>query len=283
MSTQSKTLILIDTSYTSFYRFFATLKWMSMSQPDEYKEHKANKKYDWSQNKIFIEKYEKMYLESIVKLVKKKTMKNSKIIFCMDSTRSTLWRTEIDSKYKGERADLSLKTDFKPTFNYTYNEIIPKILKENDNISAMKVDKCEADDIIAVITMEEKKKNPNREIIIVSGDNDFLQLGRPNVKFINYKTKKYVEYTEEEAKLLLHEKILLGDKSDNIESILSNNKVLSASKRKELLTDINKFNDYAKDNKKLQDAYTYNKKMIDFNFIPKKYYDKMSEEYYLIK
>jgi 5'-3' exonuclease len=255
---------------------------MSMSHPDEYKEHKANKKYDWSQNKIFIEKYEKMYLESIVKLVKKKTMKNSKIIFCMDSTRSTLWRNEIDSKYKGERADLSLKTDFKPTFKYTYNEIIPRILKENDNISALKVDKCEADDIIAVITMEEKK-NPNREIIIVSGDNDFLQLGRLNVKFINYKTKKYVEYTEAEAKILLHEKILLGDKSDNIESILPNNKVLSASKRKELLTDINKFNDYAKDNIKLQNVYMHNKKMIDFNFIPKKYYDKMSEEYYLIK
>lgn len=281
MSTQSKTLILIDTSYTSFYRFFATLKWMSMSQPDEYKEHKTNKKYDWSQNKTFIEKYEKMYLESIEKLVKKKIMKNSNIIFCMDSSRNTLWRTEIDSKYKGDRADLSLKTDFKPTFQYTYDEIIPKILEKNNNIRALKVDKCEADDIIAVITMEEKKKNPNREIIIVSGDNDFLQLGRPNVRFINYKIKKFVEYTEEEAKLLLHEKILLGDKSDNIESILPNDKkVLTASKKKELLTNISKFNEYVKDNKKLLDAYTYNKKMIDFNYIPKKYYDKMSEEYY---
>jgi 5'-3' exonuclease len=254
---------------------------MSMSQPDEYKEHKTNKKYDWSQNKTFIEKYEKMYLESIEKLVKKKIMKNSNIIFCMDSSRNTLWRTEIDSKYKGDRADLSLKTDFKPTFNYTYDEIIPKILEKNDNINALKVDKCEADDIIAVITMEEKKKNPNRDIIIVSGDNDFLQLGRSNVRFINYKIKKFVEYTEEEAKLLLHEKILLGDKSDNIESILPNDKkVLTASKKKELLTNISKFNEYVKDNKKLLDAYTYNKKMIDFNYIPKKYYDKMSEEYY---
>jgi hypothetical protein len=63
----SKQLILIDTSYTSFYRFFATLRWMSLSDPDEYKKYKDDKTYDWSQNTVFIDKYKKMYLESIIK------------------------------------------------------------------------------------------------------------------------------------------------------------------------------------------------------------------------
>ena len=31
-------LILIDTSYTSFYRFFATIRWYSLSNPEEFKE-----------------------------------------------------------------------------------------------------------------------------------------------------------------------------------------------------------------------------------------------------
>ena len=49
-------LILVDASYTSFYRFFATLRWFSFSNKDEYKKYKDDPKYDWSQNKIFIEK-----------------------------------------------------------------------------------------------------------------------------------------------------------------------------------------------------------------------------------
>ena len=53
-------LILVDASYTSFYRFFATLRWFSMNQPDFFKEKKSDVKYDWSENQIFIEKYEKV-------------------------------------------------------------------------------------------------------------------------------------------------------------------------------------------------------------------------------
>ena len=61
--------ILVDASYTSFYRFFATLRWMSMANKEIYKEYKDDCNYDWSQNKIFFEKYKKMYLESIKSLV----------------------------------------------------------------------------------------------------------------------------------------------------------------------------------------------------------------------
>jgi hypothetical protein len=66
------TLILVDTSYTSFYRFFATLRWLSMNDPDLYKEKKSDTTYDWSKNEKFMEKYEKMYMKSIVDLVGKK-------------------------------------------------------------------------------------------------------------------------------------------------------------------------------------------------------------------
>jgi hypothetical protein len=130
----SEHIILIDTSYTSFYRFFATLRWMSLAEPDEYKNYKNNNTYDWSQNVIFMDKYKKMYLESIIKLVNKKCFNNSKIIFCMDSARETLWRNEIHTNYKSDRIDLSLKNDFKPVFNYTYDTLIPTIIKNYSHI-----------------------------------------------------------------------------------------------------------------------------------------------------
>jgi 5'-3' exonuclease len=99
----------------------------------------------------------------------------------MDSPKSDLWRTELKQCYKGDRADLSKKNNFKPTFEYTYNTMIPKFIKNNNNIHSLRLNKIEADDIIAIITMY--LKNKNQEIYIVSGDEDFLQLGRENVTF----------------------------------------------------------------------------------------------------
>jgi len=54
----NKPLILIDTSYTSFYRFFATIRWFSFAFPEEFKELKSDNKYDWSKNEIFINDFE---------------------------------------------------------------------------------------------------------------------------------------------------------------------------------------------------------------------------------
>ena len=151
MTLPNKSLILIDTSYTSFYRFFATIRWFSFAYPEEYKILKLDNKYDWSQNDIFIQKYEKMYLESIIKLVKKKIFDNSDIIFCMDTPKEKLWRMEIQDNYKSGRCDLSLKHNFKTTFDYTYNVMIPKIIEQNKNSHKLRIDEVEADDIIACI------------------------------------------------------------------------------------------------------------------------------------
>ena len=67
-------IILIDTSYTIFYRFHATIKWFSHAYNEEYKNIKNISNYNWYDNKLFIEKYEKMFLESIIKLIKKKNI-----------------------------------------------------------------------------------------------------------------------------------------------------------------------------------------------------------------
>jgi 5'-3' exonuclease len=85
----------------------------------------------------------------------------------------------------------------------------------------------------------------------MSGDKDFYQLGRNNVHFINYKTKKPVLFTKEEAQYELHKKILLGDKSDCISSIFPNR--FSSKIKKELLSSIEIFNEFIKnpDNKEI--------------------------------
>ena len=268
----SKPLILVDTSYTSFYRFFATIRWYSFAFAEEFKDLKTNNKYDWSKNQVFMEKYEKMYLESIIKLIKKKVFDNSNIIFCMDSPKESLWRTQLQCDYKGDRADLSLKHNFKPVFEYTYSTMIPNFITNNNNIYSLRVEKMEADDLIAIITMHLKEQS----IYLVSGDEDFLQLGRDNLTFINYKVKKPFKLTEEEAIKALRIKFILGDSSDCIPSIFPKG---VRSKKKDILESDEKLEEYLNSNPDARKQFEFNKKMIDFKNIPKALVTKVLSQY----
>ena len=65
---KSNNIILVDSSYTSFYRFFATRTWYSMAHKEDFKELQKVVKdlgkdfanYNWIENEVFMEKYEKM-------------------------------------------------------------------------------------------------------------------------------------------------------------------------------------------------------------------------------
>jgi 5'-3' exonuclease len=271
-------VILIDTSYTSFHRFFATLKWMSMVNPELYKENFNNPEYNWIDNKEFMEKYEKMYLTKIEKTVGKKVFNKALIIFCMDTPKEQVWRTtDLKCDYKAERLDLSLKNNFKPVFKYTYNHLIPNTLKEHNNIYKIRLDKLEADDIIGLVAKYIEEKYETKNVFIMSGDQDFYQLGRKNVSFINYKTKKPIIFNKDEAKLELHKKILLGDKSDCIPSIFPSKFPIKL--KKDLVESIETFNNFIKENKDIEDKYNQNIKLINFDYIPVNYKNLVINEF----
>ena len=86
-------LILVDSSFTSFYRFFATMRWYQLAHKDEFKKVKNDNKYDWLTNDVFREKYKKMYLQSIETVLK--NMDDCILIFCMDAPQNTLWRHKL--------------------------------------------------------------------------------------------------------------------------------------------------------------------------------------------
>lgn len=276
----NKNLILIDTSYTLFHRYFATLRWLSLAHSEIYKEHINDVEYNWIENNIFSEKYEKLYIEGIIKLVGKKVYKNCNIVFCMDTPKEQVWRTELKCDYKEDRFDMSQKTNLLPTFKYTYNTIIPNLLKNNNNMFKIRLNKLEADDIIATICNHLQIK-PEQKIYLVSGDEDFKQLGRPNLFFINFKTKKPLELNPNDAKIILHKKILLGDKSDCIKSIFPPK--FSTKTKKLIVESIEEFNNFIKTNKDIETRYNENAKLIDFNFIPKTYVDLIISEFTKIK
>lgn len=271
-------IILVDSSYTSFYRFFATKVWYGLAHKEEYKEikNKGEQSYDWLSNEIFMEKYEKMYLESINKLVGKKIFNDSLILFARDPPQETIWRNSEIENYKGGRQDLTIKNNFIPIFKHTYNKLIPTWVKNNENIIEIKEEKIEADDIIAISTIftNSNPKFKYDKIIVVSGDEDFLQLGNENVYFAQYKKKKLFQLTKTEAAQKLHEKIVSGDSSDNIPPIFKGKRIPKDDKRK-YIDEKKELEKYLENNIDIQKLYKRNEKIIDFNFIPKKYRTKL--------
>lgn len=261
-----KNLILVDTSYTSFYRYFATVKWISYSDKKLYAEKTQIKNYDWGENLKFIEKYNKMYLESISKLVGKNVFANSEIIFCMDSPQETLWRNQLDDNYKGSRVDLALKHNFKNVFKNTYQKLIPSLVSNNKNIHSIRIPQLEADDIIGTITKYYEKKYPKINVYVVSNDTDFLQLGRANLFICNYKQKKVISMNKNQATIMLNYKIINGDKSDNIDPIYPR---LKTSVKEELAKNNAKLKQFLISNTEAKLKYKLNKKLIDFNEIPR--------------
>lgn len=271
-------IILVDTSYTAFYRFFATMRWYSMAFKEENKTIKEIPNYNWFENKDFMDKYEKMFLSGIEKMVKKKVFKKCIIVFCRDSPKKKLWRTEITDDYKGDRLDLSIKNNFKPVFKYTYETMIPKLVKDNEHIYEIIMPELEADDLIALSCRYIREKLKDKTIYLVSGDEDFLQLGDDDLYFVNYKKKKMFQLTKEEAKEKLRLKLICGDKSDNIKCIYSKEDKLGNKKKKEIKESKEKLEEFLKSNKKAKSNFEHNKKMIDFNSIPKKYHKKVFSE-----
>ena len=263
-------IILVDSSYTTFHRFFATLRWFSLAHMEIYKLHKDDPSFDWSLEPAFIDKYKKMYLESIIKLVSQKVFDTSIIIFCLDSPQSTLWRKELFTCYKGERVDLSLKTNFKPTFKITYDNIIPNLVKDFPLIHSIKRERMEADDIIALAVRYIKHKKPSFSIYLISGDNDFLQLGYDKLYFADYKKKDIFQLTKEEAREKLQEKILNGDCSDNIPSIFSVSPTSNRIK-KIIRSDKMELVKYLNNNILAKKQYLLNKSLISFKYIPKEF------------
>lgn len=269
-----KNIILVDTSYTNFHRFYATLRWYSFANKEEYKNIKDNSKYDFTNDKIFIEKYEKMYIESLKKLVGNKVFKDSVIIYCQDSPKKSIWRNELIKCYKGNREDHSKKINIVPVFRYTYRNIIPRLVKENKNIHEILIDKIEGDDVIAVCSKYIRKKYPNKLVYVVSGDKDFYQLGYPNLYFADYKKKEILNLTRNQAKEELRKKIINGDCSDNIKSILHNIKI-SKKDKNILLNDKKEMIKYLNENKKVRKRYVLNRKLISFKYIPFNYQKKV--------
>lgn len=206
-----KPVLLIDTSYYIFYRYFAVYNWYKMA------EKKVIDVPHVLSNTQFMTKFDKLFEDNLEKLRKPHNVAYTNIVFVKDCMRDHIWRYKHFASYKKSREE-RLETFNGDIFKYCYNTLIPR-LQEKMGIQTCDHNCSEADDIIAVFTRHIRKERESCNIVIVTNDNDYLQLIQDRVTIVNMKNvnlKERLQYTPE---LYLRIKIIMGDKSDNIPSI----------------------------------------------------------------
>jgi len=269
----SPTFILLDGSYFNFYRYFSQLNWWKNAYPDEPLDNPI-------ENEKFVEKYRKTFVERLQEIQKKlKIPKDSKpiLIVGQDCKRENIWRTELCKNhelfvgdYKGGRKN-NVEDGFKggPLFKLAYDE---ELFQKGGVKAILKHPHLEADDCIAISCKIILQKYPGAHIYIVTSDKDYLQLAEERVEIYDLSFKKLTEQKtcsgDPECDLFC--KIVMGDPSDNIKSVL---------KKCGPKTALKCFNDreYFEERLKKENAYELyelNKRLVDFNKIPQHLVDE---------
>jgi 5'-3' exonuclease len=276
MTTEAvKTFIFIDGSYFCFYRYYSIMRWWKSAHADE------PPLTDPFLNSVFVEKFKKTFVQNIARLskdLKVETGSNDTIMIVgKDCKRENIWRNEFYDKYKANRATSAIAVAAcvfmgGPFFKMAYED---KLFEEGGVKHTLYHPKLEADDCIAISVKLLSKKHPTSKIFIISSDKDYLQLASQNIKIVNLKGQNIAELKSSngDAGLDLFCKIVMGDKSDNIPSVLAKCGPKTALKyyhdRACFDEKMKKENAYEKWNK--------NQLIIDFNYIPQYLIDEFTQ------
>jgi 5'-3' exonuclease len=220
-----------------------------------------------------------MILNTIRTYVKKfKESHGPVVVIACDN--KNYWRRDIFPYYKASRkkAREASGHDWNTIF-----ECLNKIrqeLRDHSPYKVVTVDTCEADDIIATLTM---KYSATQKIMILSSDKDFAQLQRyPNVEQFSPILKKYIK--EPLPLLQLKQLIIRGDKGDGIPNILSADDVFVTGSRQKPITEVKIIGWMNQDPKEFCNEdmfrnFTRNEILIDLTKIPEKLTEQILHTY----
>ena len=197
------------------------------------------------------------------------------LVLAVDASNN--WRKTAFPQYKASRK----KTQKESTFDWGEAfRILNKIreeIAENFPYTVVRVDGCEADDVIG--TLVTRNPDPNRDydpekIMIVSSDRDFLQLQK--YKFVRqFSPLLKKELSVDNPRVWLQTHIIKGDKGDGVPNILSDDNVFVEGFRQTPITQkkIDSIIEDLEEGELLYAAswyrnYCRNKKLIDLSETP---------------
>ena len=190
------------------------------------------------------------------------------LVLCYDDKHC--WRKDYFPYYKQNRK--KARSESSLDWNELF-DILTKIqneLEENFPYKVLKIDGAEADDIIAILS-NKISSTPNlyEEILIISGDKDFIQLHQSdNVKQYSPTLKKFV--VDENPEQYKFEHIIRGDKGDGVPNVLSQDTVFVEDLRQRPITKkkLIEWKENGIPEGEIKRNYQRNKTLIDFDSIP---------------
>jgi 5'-3' exonuclease len=218
----------------------------------------------------FKDMYVRTFKESIYKLCRK--FKPNKLILAMDCPRCNIWRTEIMPTYKDRKklADFDEKT-----FPLIINEVVPLLKRELMDfkfrrkvipieVHSIQHERAEADDLVYIYT---RRAHSEEEKIIITGDNDYLQLLDDKTEIYDLKLKPLRDKSlgSNDKDILL--KVLGGDPSDNIAKLMTKKKAIDYINE----TSVEEIYRTYESN----DKFKNNMKMVNMNNIPEDIIDEV--------
>lgn len=256
---ENQKIIFIDGSYFCFHRYYSFMNWWKNTYPNE--EKVLENPYE---NDIFREKFKSTFINAVNEIPNKLLLDKTDNI-CMivgkDCKREDIWRTKIFPEYKSGRNREGFMG--KPFFKMVYEE---DLFRKGGVDLILSLDTLEADDCIAISSQYIQKTYLDKEIYIITSDKDYLQLSSQKTHLYNLNYNKLTDQKSchGDPKIDLFCKIVAGDPSDNITSVL---------KRCGEKTAIKYFYNQDLFQKKIkqenaEEKYRLNKLLVDFSQIP---------------
>lgn len=158
--------------------------------------------------------------------------KYGKLVICCDNR--DYWRKKAFTFYKANRKKQRDKSILDINLIFATINKLRQELIDYMPYRVIDVGLAEADDIIAVLT---KHVHTSENILILSGDHDFVQLHKyPNVDQFAPVKKEFVKPSEFGPVIDLQEQILTGCAGDGIPNFLSEDNVLAIGERQKSLS-----------------------------------------------
>lgn len=229
---------------------------------------------------------------STIKSFKKKYGKDyGEVVICCDGRK--YWRRDYFPNYKAGRKKAREASDL------DWNLIFDTLSEMREDLAkyfpyrVLHLERCEADDIIAVMTkwaqenqlVTEGLVEESQKILILSSDKDFKQLQLyPNVKQWSPMQKKYVTASKQEIRDYTIEHIVRGDAGDGVPNILSKDDVFVSGERqkpmsaKRLAEFIEKGKDACRNDDEKRN-WSRNETLVSFSKIPDDVTNSIIEAY----
>lgn len=207
-----KGTVIVDTSYVVFAKWYSALSWYKMSI-------NRNPEVDnLLESSVFKSKVASMFEQNVMKVLKQRDVPDAYLIFAKDCNRQSVWRRDHFDNYKEGRSHTGNFNS--EVFHYVYSAVIPSILERHRGCM-IGVDNAEADDVIGVLATHLRESLPGEKIVIITNDNDCIQLVDENTTAVNLCLQDIGSRRGDLTPgQYLRSRILSGDRSDNIPSIV---------------------------------------------------------------